>query len=301
MCGALVVCGPALAFARISSHDPTEGDDGRILILSPHFDDAVLSCWSVLTGAHAVEVLNVFTGAPAHATDLHAGELLTGAGDALARARERAAEDEDALALAATRPRNLDLLEYPHWVASRPPDRSLPRAVARRVAGIRRPAASEAEDRLREVLHAGARHLDRRAHVYAPAALGGHPDHVVVREWACRLLREGARVSFYADQPYCYAYGWPHWVVGEAPDPYLDVAREWRRDLETASVSFDQLRVDVVRLDGAHAQKLRALRRYRTQFSVLEGGANRRVSDPALTGWEVFWHAQAGRGSERRR
>jgi LmbE family N-acetylglucosaminyl deacetylase len=241
------------------------------VILSPHFDDAVLSCWSVLTGSSDVAVVNVFTGAPAPGTLPHEGELLTGAEDAEVRRRERADEDEAALALAGARAHNLGLLEHPHST----PGRWRARRRGRR---------------LRELLEASAQHLDGQAHVYAPAGIGGHPDHVLVRELGCRLLREGARVSFYADQPYCYAYGWPHWVTGDAPDPYLDLEAEWARHLDTASVRFPDLRVHVVALDRTHEQKLRALRLYRTQFPVLEGGANRRLSNPALTGWEVFWH-----------
>jgi LmbE family N-acetylglucosaminyl deacetylase len=229
----------------------------------------VLSCWSVLAGSRDVEVVNVFTGPPAPGTALQQAELLTGADDPVARVRERAAEDQAALALVGARSHNLDLLEYSHRTARRRRHRR----------------------RWRELLDASAEHVDRRAHVYVPAALGGHPDHELVRELGCRLVREGARVSFYADQPYCYAYGWPHWVVGKAPDPHLDVAGDWRRYLDAASVSFDGLRVDVVRLAEEQEQKLRALQLYRTQFAVLESGANRRVSNPALTGYEVFWHA----------
>jgi LmbE family N-acetylglucosaminyl deacetylase len=268
----------------------SDGGGTRVVILSPHFDDAVLSCWSVLTGSCEVEVVNVFTRAPALGSGLHEAELLTGADDGVARARERATEDRAALALAGARPHNLDLLEYPHWMASRRP-RPRWRNIAHRLAQRRLIGPSGDEHRLREVLEASAQLIDRQEHVYAPAALGGHPDHELVREFGCRLLREGARVSFYADQPYCYVYGWPHWVIGEAPDPYLDVEGDWRRYLDMASVSFTDLRVDVVWLDGAHEDKLRALRLYRTQFPVLEGGGNRRVSNPALTGWEVFWHA----------
>lgn len=258
--------------------------------MSPHFDDAVLSCWSVLTGPREVEVVNVFTSAPARGTGLHEGELLTGAHDALSRARERATEDGASLATVGARIHNLDLLEYPHWMANGRARRRW-RTVARRVAQRRSRAFVGDEDRLREAMEATLPHLDGQAHVYAPAALGGHPDHELVREIGCRLLRRGARVSFYADQPYCYVYGWPHWVIGEAPDPYLDLERDWRRYLDTASTSLTDLRVDVVRLDGAHQHKLRALQLYRTQFAVLEGGANHRVSNPELTGWEVFWHA----------
>jgi LmbE family N-acetylglucosaminyl deacetylase len=238
------------------------------VILSPHFDDAVLSCWSALTGSEQVRVVNVFTGAPPPGTPPHDGELLTGADDPVARTRERVEEDRAALALAGARSHNLDLLEISH----------------------RTPRWGGARRRWRELLDASAPHIDAEAHVYVPAALGAHPDHALVRELGCRLVREGARVSFYADQPYCYAYGWPHWVVGETPDPYLDVDGDWRRQLGTAGVSFDDLTVDVVRLGEAHEHKLRALRRYRTQFAVLESGPNRRVSNPELTGLEVFWH-----------
>jgi len=33
-----------------------------IAILSPHFDDAVLSCWQLLSGSGDVVVINVFAG-----------------------------------------------------------------------------------------------------------------------------------------------------------------------------------------------------------------------------------------------
>jgi prepilin-type processing-associated H-X9-DG protein len=266
------------------------------MILSPHLDDAVLSCWSVLSGSRKVEVVNVFTGAPSASADIHIGELLMRVDDAAARARERAAEDRAALRLVGARPHNLDLPEYPHWTQSAGLARSRWRHLARRLAQYGRSRASRDEERLRGVMQASAPHIDRQAHIYAPAALGGNPDHELVRELGCRLLREGVRVSFYADQPYCYAYGWPHWVIGEAPDPYLDRDRYWGLFLDGANVSFADLHVDVVCLDRAHEEKVRALRLYRTQFTALEGGANHRVSNPALTGWEVFWHSPGGLG-----
>jgi hypothetical protein len=250
-----------------------------VVVLSPHFDDAVLSCWSVLSGAEEVDVVNVFTRAPRAGTGAHPGELLTGGADPAARARERADEDRAALALAGARSHDLGLLEHPHAVGGR-----------------RLPLAGHRAERRRraELAEACAPHLEDEAHLYVPAALGWHPDHLLVRELGCRLAREGRRVSFYADQPYCYAYGWPDWVTGEAPDTYLDIDGAWRRELDGAGVSFEELRPEVVRLGEAHADKLRALRLYRSQFSVLEGGANRRVSNPELSGWEVFWHAAPG-------
>ena len=286
----------------------SHGDGNGVVILSPHFDDAVLSCWSVLSGSRQVEVVNVFGGAPAAGAEPHVGELLTRVDDAVARARQRAAEDRAALGLVGARSHNLDLPEYPHWMASAGAARSGWRQAARRLVEYGRNRAGRDEQRLREVMEASTPHIGGQVHVYAPAALGANPDHEVVREFGCRLLREGARVSFYADQPYCYAYGWPHWVIGEAPDPSLDLELYWTLQLETASVSFADLHADVVWLDRAHEEKVRALRLYSSQFSALEGGANRRVSNPALTGWEVFWHGDpshsgdsAVRARDRRR
>jgi LmbE family N-acetylglucosaminyl deacetylase len=267
----------------------SQGGGDRVVVLSPHFDDAVLSCWSVLAGGRDVEVVNVFTGGPD--AGLSEAELLTGADDPPARARQRAGEDREALAVAGARSRNLDLLDHLHWSATLPPPPSRPRRVLRRLTRRFLETTDADEDRMRDVVEATSAPVDRQAHLYAPAGLGGHPDHALLRELGCRLLREGARVSFYADQPYCYVYGWPHWVVGGEADPYLDLERDWARYLDQASVNIAEFPAEVVRLEERHEQKLAALRRYRTQFPVLEGGANRRISNPELTGWEVFWHS----------
>jgi hypothetical protein len=49
------------------------------LILSPHFDDAVLDCWGVIAGPGAVEVVNVFAAAPDPGT-VTLWDSITGAG-----------------------------------------------------------------------------------------------------------------------------------------------------------------------------------------------------------------------------
>ncbi len=43
---------------------PAAPAPAETIILSPHFDDAVLSCWHLLAGAGAVLVVNVFAGEP---------------------------------------------------------------------------------------------------------------------------------------------------------------------------------------------------------------------------------------------
>jgi hypothetical protein len=77
-------------------HDPHAPAVG----LSPHLDDAVIDCWSVLTGPGEVRVVNVFAGVPASRSTGYF-DRLAGATDAVWHVRSRIAEDRTAPALAA--------------------------------------------------------------------------------------------------------------------------------------------------------------------------------------------------------
>src|SRR5262245_44038169 len=122
-----------------------------IAILSPHFDDAVLSCWHLLDGRGDVLVVNVFTALPPAGTPLGWWDTQTGATDAVERTRERRAEDAEALALTGRTAVALDLLDDQY--------RTAPLDLA------------ELDARLTAVVAHGAT-------LYAPLAADGHPDHV---------------------------------------------------------------------------------------------------------------------------
>ncbi len=142
----------------------------KIAVVSPHFDDAVLSCWSVVAGEDEVAVVTTYTAAPKPGlvTDWDAD---TGV-DSATRMRQRAAENRAALALAHCRPIDLGCLEMQYG--------------------------------------GGEIDVDSLAHelgdadvVYAPAGTGVDNlsfEHIIVRD-ACRALRPDCRL--YADQPYC--------------------------------------------------------------------------------------------------
>ena len=210
-------------------------------VLSPHFDDAVLSCWSVLRGLGPVVVVNVFAGTPREGIAPGWWDRLTGARDAAARVLERASEDRAALAMTRRVPVNLDLLEAQHRR-----DTESPSAVAESIApGV---VACDA--------------------VYAPAALGGHPDHTLVRDAALCLRAGGARVVLYADLPHAIARGWPTWV---ASDGIVAVDAEWADALARCRIGQGVLRPRVHLLGRLVQQrKLTALRAYRTQIAALE-------------------------------
>ena len=60
--------------------------DPDTIILSPHFDDAILSCWHLLASAGEVLVVNVFAGEPPAGT-LGWWDELAGATDSAAAVR----------------------------------------------------------------------------------------------------------------------------------------------------------------------------------------------------------------------
>jgi LmbE family N-acetylglucosaminyl deacetylase len=226
---------------------------GPAVILSPHVDDAVLSCWSVLTGPGDVRVVNVFAGVPRAGT-LANWDRIMGATDSAARMRERFDEDREALAL-----------------AGRDPALHLPFADSQYRGG--RPPAALSE--LESV-------LPKLSAVYAPACTGvAHPDHLHVRRLAEALARAGVPAFLYADLPYCAEFGWPAWVTGADSDPHLDVDAIWAAPAGEPAV---------VRLDDAQAAaKHEAIKAYATQYAALARGPVGLISNPEIHRYEVFW------------
>jgi LmbE family N-acetylglucosaminyl deacetylase len=247
------------AFEPKLRFDESAGD----LVLSPHFDDAVLDCWGVLAGPGAVEVVNVCAAVP-DAGSVTLWDAITGASDSAERVRERVAEDAAALAIANRKPHNLTFLDAQY---RRPPAPTLAGIDAQVSAAV--PAASR---------------------VYAPAGIGSHPDHQLTRRYARQLLAAGMPVTLYAELPYCVNHGWPTWVDGREPDAHRVVDPFWQSFLQDVPELGDLRAAGVVRLDDALAEsKLAAMHSYRTQFSALSYGARGMLDDPEIYRYEVRW------------
>jgi LmbE family N-acetylglucosaminyl deacetylase len=240
--------------------DPLRSENVCPIVLSPHFDDAVLSCWSVLREQRAVTVVNVFGGVPSANVPISWWDRLTGGRSASERALERRQEDAKALERIGCRPINLPFLgsEYRRGDQDAGP-----------------------------LLSVISPHVDRRTTVYAPAGIGQHPDHFAVRAAAVALLARGVPVTLYAELPYCCHYGWPHWVHGgKEPDPYLNITSDWERSLRHAEIMVAPDAALIRELSPEEQEaKLAAVRTYRTQYS---GIARLLAPDDALR-FEVFW------------
>jgi hypothetical protein len=235
--------------------------DAPQLILSPHWDDAVLGCWSVLASSRELAVVNVFAGLPEPG---RAGvwEAVSGCEDSAERARGRLAEDGDALAGAGRAALNLPLLDVSF----------------RR----RRPELG-----LRALDHALTDHLQSASRVYAPAGIGAHVDHVLTRRYAQALAHTGMPVELYAELPYCIFHGWPSWVDTRAHDPDRNVDAYWESFLVSVPEMPALQSGEVTRLDEpALAAKLKAIDCYQLSLNY---AVRQLLANPLLASFEVRW------------
>ena len=174
------------------------------IYLSPHLDDAVLSCGgSIHRQTQAGEgalVVNVCAGVPDYghlspfAREKHA---LWGNPEDVVAARRR--EDRQALARLGA--------QVVYWgyldAIYRTVEGKFLYASEAAIFGEVHPAEGELLQRLRDDI---AALLDAHpgATLYAPLAVGHHVDHQLARNAVLQLVREGRRIRFYEDFPYVW-------------------------------------------------------------------------------------------------
>jgi LmbE family N-acetylglucosaminyl deacetylase len=145
------------------------------LIISPHLDDAVLSCWHAITTApEPATVVTLFAGLPSAAAKVAPWDRASGVTDPAEHVLRRRREDEAALGLCGARFVHCDFLDdqYRDWARPR-------RALIERLEEL----TKDAEE------------------VWVPAGIGAHPDHVLAAE-AALSATAGRRRVLYADLPY---------------------------------------------------------------------------------------------------
>lgn len=180
----------------------------RWIYLSPHFDDAALSCggliWEQVKAGGTVEVWTICAGEPpAQEFSVFAQELHTrwglSAKEAIARRRQ---EDQDALERLGAQPRYFSLPDAVYRVHSKTGEHLYPDWEA--VIGGMHPGD---EAYLNRMLFALAEQLEEgepgEVAVAAPLTLGNHVDHLLTRGIAERLRFP---LWYYPDYPYVLQY-----------------------------------------------------------------------------------------------
>lgn len=168
-----------------------------ILVISPHLDDALLSCCDHVLAwqrqGRAVRVLTLFTAAGPWVSPVM-GE---GVVDGEAHMRRRRTEDADALASIGLAAEHLGLVDAGFRGNGAPHFQSLDQLLS----GTTGPGGDAWVMRATRALMEHARGARR---VLCPLAVGGHVDHVITRQ-ACEAAFGPQQLGYYADMPYARA------------------------------------------------------------------------------------------------
>lgn len=220
----------------------------KIVILSPHLDDAVFSCWYQIIKQNT-QVITIFAGIPKDKTP-SSWDLSLGQTDAQKGVRLRRKENTDALRATKTKILNLNNLDNSY--------RKSP------------PSIIEIADKIDSI-------IPRSATIIAPAGLSkyqrkGHEDHVLVRLVALELMNRGRQVKFYADIPYML----PKYILPNWPKRIFKKMIEYKLGMK--------VKIEPVEL--LHKQQLikqSACEAYKTQFNYFPV-----FKQPGAYRWEVI-------------
>jgi LmbE family N-acetylglucosaminyl deacetylase len=201
--------------------------------VSPHIDDAALSCAALLARPDAVDVLTVFAGEPNPPRQGY-WDSICGFASSAESASARRSEDRAAFAGTPHRVRYLRLLEWQYAPDPRPAADAdeIERAVAAWVSESRGGSVA---------VPAGAGWRPRRIvarierAVGKSTALGRHPDHLFARDAALRAVASLPEVTplLYEELPY---------VFGGRADREVELtASAWRRDAVLVLAAIDRV------------------------------------------------------------
>ena len=233
--------------------------DGPLLVVSPHLDDAALSCAALLARSDGVDVLTVFAGDP-DPPQQGPWDYVCGFASSAESMPVRRAEEESAFAGTPHRLTFMDLVEgqYVDWQhAEEHAD-----AIA---AAIRAWTAVNAHGTVALPAGAGRRHLGRvRARLARTLRTNfgpnRHPDHVFVRDVGLAVLSElrEAIPLLYDELPYVLggsggrearraaaAWGWRATEVVAEVDRVAKAGRIGAYATQVPFLTLDGMRLDV--------------------------------------------------------
>jgi LmbE family N-acetylglucosaminyl deacetylase len=178
-----------------------------VLVLSPHFDDAALSCSALVERSEEIDILTIFGGRPRPplrtAWDEHCGFV-----DSDEAISVRTDEDRAAFVGTPHRVRSLPLLEHQYLDGVRAPSdaEALAESIlawAETVDGgtVAVPAGAGAAWGRRPIYGRARRRLSRSS-----TGLPPHPDHLYLRDVALGALDQLPHLTplLYEEMPYCF-------------------------------------------------------------------------------------------------
>jgi len=226
----------------------------REAIISPHLDDAVLSCWHRLEQPDT-QVVTVFTGIP---TQRKPSAWDTATGFRTPEETMNARIKENLVALRSTPSVAVNLEYIDHAYRDSPLD----------INRITEDVLHAAHDDAVFIAAAGVTQYLRKP----------HPDHEATRAVGKRLMELGRTVLFYADVPYILPrfrhVGWHERLPIEGIKKKLG--------LDVVSEPYELSEVQ-------QARKWQAVHTYSSQFSLLNEGSRHALVKSEVYRWEVIF------------
>lgn len=230
----------------------------RRLVLAPHLDDAVLSCWSAISDCDAiVTVATLFAGAPPPGSPPGSWDRATNQLDPSLQVERRRIEDRAAMLRCGAVPVHCELLDEQY--------RESP------------PSLAAVEDVIANLIGS----CDE---VWLPAGIGGHTDHLLVAEAGLRSAFDVPRF-LYADLPYAAR---DDARVREAQGAAGFEALAGFLDTSPFVPARIAPTVHALRRDE-WAAKRDALRCYASQLKALTNEFGAIVDDPRFLQTEIWW------------
>lgn len=203
-----------------------------IIIISPHMDDAVFSCWGSITNASKPLVISVFAGLPPAGTNT-LWDFLCHEPNSSKMILRRRLENYNALKDTTASLIYLDFLDnqYLH-------SKLLDMNIEKEITG----------------------YLNKNVPILFPLAISKiyrHPDHIALRKIGVKLANKGYNVVFYPDIPYM--------ILPKHPsDKYLEELLT--RSSQNIGINLEITKVVITKKELTN--KYQAATKYKSQYSI---------------------------------
>lgn len=226
-----------------------------MLLISPHLDDAALSCSTRLHEGMIDLVMTCFSGIPtAPSVEINAWDKITCVESAKERFTARRCHDKNAWLSISQRYLQLDFCEH---------ERS-----------------SECEQQLaNEILDI----LPSFNSILLPAAVGGHKDHRLVRDLVLSIVPNEVEVLLYGELPYAAFFGWP-----DERQKYLDIIEYWKSEIDYLPGGFCITGFEIKKLTVIEKKKkIKLMKHYKSEFDAVTGGTLRLHTNTNMFDYEL--------------
>ncbi len=225
-----------------------------IIIISPHFDDAALSAWTILDNfgkKKDIKLLTVCGGIPKVEYNVSSADIKCGFSTASEAAITRIKEDLNFCSTLNIKPIHLDEFDYPYT----------------------------GRKKRETIISKINTYIKDNDIVYAPLGIGNHPDHIVVRDAILNIsLSKNINLFLYFDFPYAST---------------VNISKSYVKDLGlNDSIQKKLLKNEMVfkniLTDTQLNKKINNLTIYNSQIKMLESNYPKLMQKPGILNIEYF-------------